>query len=95
MYLGRIVELADADELFANPKHPYTRALLEAAPVPDPVVEQARPRSIIRGELPSPLRPPPGCVFHPRCSIARPSCKIDVPKLEERTSGHFAACPHT
>jgi peptide/nickel transport system ATP-binding protein len=95
MYLGRIVELSSADDLFSNPKHPYTRALLEAAPVPDPVVEKARPRAIIRGELPSPLRPPPGCVFHPRCAIAKPSCKIDVPKLEERSIGHFAACPHT
>ncbi|MEQ1612606.1 MAG: ABC transporter ATP-binding protein, partial [Hyphomicrobiaceae bacterium] len=95
MYLGRIVELASADDLFRDPKHPYTRALLEAAPVPDPVVEKARPRVIIRGELPSPLRPPSGCVFHPRCAIARPSCKIDVPKLDERASGHFAACPHT
>ncbi len=95
MYLGRIVELATADELFANPMHPYTRALLEAAPVPDPVVEKARPRAIIRGELPSPLRPPSGCVFHPRCAIAQPSCKIDVPKLDERAAGHFAACPHT
>ena len=95
MYLGRIVELASADELFSNPKHPYTRALLEAAPVPDPVVENARPRAIIRGELPSPLRPPSGCVFHPRCSIAKPSCKIDVPTLDERAANHFAACPHT
>jgi peptide/nickel transport system ATP-binding protein len=95
MYLGRVVELCAADELFSNPMHPYTRALLEAAPVPDPVVEQARPRAIIRGELPSPLKPPPGCVFHPRCAIARPSCKVDVPKLEERFGGHFAACPHT
>ena len=95
MYLGRIVELAHADELFANPKHPYTRALLEAAPVPDPIVEKARPRAIIRGELPSPLRPPSGCVFHPRCPIARPSCKTDVPRLEERAADHLAACPHT
>ena len=95
MYLGRVVELASADDLFRDPKHPYTRALLEAAPVPDPVVEKSRPRAIIRGELPSPLRPPSGCVFHPRCAIARPSCKIDVPKLDERASGHFAACPHT
>ena len=95
MYLGRIVELAATDELFRNPKHPYTRALLDAAPVPDPVVEKARPRVIIRGELPSPLRPPSGCVFHPRCQIARPSCKSDTVKLEERASGHFAACPYT
>ena len=65
MYLGRIVEYAPADELFANPMHPYTRALLAAAPVPDPVIERTRPRTIIKGELPSPLNPPKGCVFHP------------------------------
>ena len=65
MYLGRIVEYAAADELFANPKHPYTKALLAAAPIPDPVIERTRPRSIIKGELPSPLNPPAGCVFQP------------------------------
>src|SRR5262249_24832378 len=70
MYLGRIVEYAPADALFANPKHPYTRGLLAAAPVPDPVIERTRPRTIIKGELPSPLNPPKGCVFHPRCPLA-------------------------
>ncbi len=95
MYLGRIVELASADELFRNPKHPYTRALLEAAPVPDPRIEKSRPRAIIRGELPSPLRPPSGCVFHPRCAIAKDSCKRDVPTLSDHGGGHLAACPHT
>ena len=95
MYLGRIVELASAEELFANPRHPYTRALLEAAPVPDPVIEKARPRAIIRGELPSPLRPPSGCVFHPRCALARPSCKETVPVLEAKGTDHVAACPFT
>jgi peptide/nickel transport system ATP-binding protein len=95
MYLGRIVELAPADELFRNPRHPYTRALLDAAPVPDPVIERTRPRSIIRGELPSPLNPPPGCVFHPRCPLAREACKREVPALEEKSPGHVAACPYT
>jgi peptide/nickel transport system ATP-binding protein len=95
MYLGRIVELAPADALFRNPRHPYTRALLEAAPVPDPVIEKTRPRRIIRGELPSPLHPPPGCVFHPRCPLAREACKTGVPVLEEKAPGHFAACPYT
>jgi peptide/nickel transport system ATP-binding protein len=95
MYLGRIVELAPADELFRHPRHPYTRALLEAAPVPDPVIEKTRPRSIIRGELPSPLNPPPGCVFHPRCPLAREACKAHVPALEEKAPGHVAACPYT
>jgi peptide/nickel transport system ATP-binding protein len=94
MYLGRIVELADAAELFSNPKHPYTQALLAAAPVPDPVVERTRPRTIIRGELPSPLNPPPGCVFHPRCPLATEECKMSVPDQRELSPGHMAACIH-
>ena len=94
MYLGRIVELASADDLFANPKHPYTRALLAAAPVPDPVVERTRPRSIIKGELPSPLNPPAGCVFHPRCPLATEECKKAVPATRELAPGHWAACIH-
>jgi len=92
MYLGRIVEYATGDELFANPQHPYTRALLQAAPIPDPAIERSRPRTIIRGELPSPLRPPSGCVFHPRCPIAVDSCKSDVPALRDIGAGHLAAC---
>ena len=94
MYLGRIVEYASADELFANPMHPYTRALLAAAPVPDPVVERTRPRTIIKGELPSPLNPPKGCVFHPRCPLATEECKKAVPPTRELAPGHFAACIH-
>ena len=94
MYLGRIVEYAPADELFANPKHPYTRALLAAAPVPDPVVERTRPRSIIKGELPSPLNPPSGCVFHPRCPLATEECKKAVPAERELGPGHSVACIH-
>jgi peptide/nickel transport system ATP-binding protein len=94
MYLGRIVELASADDLFADPKHPYTRALLAAAPVPDPVVERTRPRTIIKGELPSPLNPPAGCVFHPRCPLATEECKKGVPATRELAPGHWAACIH-
>jgi peptide/nickel transport system ATP-binding protein len=94
MYLGRIVELAAADDLFADPKHPYTRALLAAAPVPDPVVERTRPRTIIKGELPSPLNPPAGCVFHPRCPLATEDCKKAVPATRELAPGHWAACIH-
>jgi oligopeptide/dipeptide ABC transporter ATP-binding protein len=94
MYLGRIVELASADDLFADPKHPYTRALLAAAPVPDPVVERTRPRTIITGELPSPLNPPAGCVFHPRCPLATEECKKAVPATRELAPGHWAACIH-
>jgi peptide/nickel transport system ATP-binding protein len=94
MYLGRIVEYAAADELFANPKHPYTRALLAAAPVPDPVIERTRPRTIIKGELPSPLNPPKGCVFHPRCPLATEECRKAVPAERELASGHSVACIH-
>jgi len=94
MYLGRIVEYASSDELFADPKHPYTRALLAAAPVPDPVIERTRPRTIIKGELPSPLNPPKGCVFHPRCPLATEECKQAVPPTRELAAGHFVACIH-
>ena len=89
MYLGRIVEYAAADELFANPKHPYTKALLAAAPIPDPVIERTRPRTIIKGELPSPLNPPTGCVFHPRCPLATEECKQAVPASAGTGPGTF------
>jgi peptide/nickel transport system ATP-binding protein len=94
MYLGRIVELASSDELFADPRHPYTQALLAAAPVPDPVIERTRPRTIITGELPSPLNPPSGCVFHPRCPKATEECKKAVPETRELKTGHTVACIH-
>jgi peptide/nickel transport system ATP-binding protein len=94
MYLGRIVEYAPADALFADPKHPYTRALLAAAPVPDPVIERTRPRTIIKGELPSPLNPPHGCVFHPRCPMATHECKQGVPETRKVANSHFVACIH-
>jgi oligopeptide/dipeptide ABC transporter ATP-binding protein len=94
MYLGRIVEQATSEELFANPKHPYTQALLAAAPVPDPVVERTRPRTIIKGELPSPLNPPAGCVFHPRCPKATEECKKGVPASRELGPEHWVACIH-
>jgi peptide/nickel transport system ATP-binding protein len=94
MYLGRIVELASSDDLFADPRHPYTQALLAAAPVPDPVIERTRPRTIITGELPSPLNPPSGCVFHPRCPKATEDCKKAVPETRELKTGHTVACIH-
>jgi oligopeptide transport system ATP-binding protein len=93
MYLGKIVEVADRDELYRNPRHPYTRALLSAVPVPDPAVEATRAPVIVQGEVPSPLNPPPGCVFHPRCPIAVPDCARDVPVLRSVAPDHEVACP--
>ena len=93
MYLGKIVELADCDELFDNPQHPYTKALLSAVPVPDPAIEEARSHEILEGEVPSPINPPSGCVFHPRCPQASETCTRDVPDLQEFSPGHMLACP--
>ncbi len=92
MYLGRIVELADSDELFDNPLHPYTQALLAAVPVPDPSVEASRVFQPAVGEVPSPINPPSGCVFHPRCPIAVERCKQARPEVREVRPGHWAAC---
>jgi peptide/nickel transport system ATP-binding protein len=92
MYLGRVMEVADRDTLYAAPLHPYTRALLDAAPVPDPAVERQRPPRALGGELPSPLAPPSGCVFRTRCPAAVPECAEAVPPLREPRPGHFAAC---
>jgi oligopeptide/dipeptide ABC transporter ATP-binding protein len=92
MYLGRIVELADRKALYDEPLHPYTRALLSAVPIPDPDIESRRERTVLKGEVPSPLAPPAGCVFHPRCPIAVERCSADVPALREVRPGHWAAC---
>ncbi|MCA3245904.1 MAG: ABC transporter ATP-binding protein [Azospirillum sp.] len=92
MYLGRMMELADGDALYAEPLHPYTKALLDAAPIPDPVIERARAPRTLGGEIPSPLRPPSGCVFHTRCPIADESCKAVVPEAREVKPGHYVAC---
>ena len=90
MYLGKMVELTDRDELFANPLHPYTRALMSAIPVPDPHLK--RERIILTGDVPSPLNPPSGCRFHPRCPIAKDNCSVDEPEFRESKPGHFVAC---
>jgi len=95
MYLGRIVEVADCRELYENPLHPYTKALLSAVPVPDPAVEAKRERIVLTGEVPSPLNPPSGCVFHPRCPIAIPECSQVVPELREVSPDHWVACIRT
>ena len=92
MYLGKIVELADRKALYEEPLHPYTQALLSAVPIPDPKIEAKRKRTVVRGEVPSPLNPPSGCVFHPRCPIAVARCSAEVPALREIRSGHWAAC---
>ena len=92
MYLGRIVEIADRDELFANPQHPYTKALLSAVPVPDPKVERSRHRVILQGDLPSPRNPPSGCTFHTRCPVAGPDCGVTIPGFKDISATHKAAC---
>jgi peptide/nickel transport system ATP-binding protein len=92
MYLGHVMELAERDTLYAAPRHPYTKALLDAAPVPDPVLERSRLPRTLEGELPSPLKPPPGCVFNTRCPLASEECRARVPDLRELTPGHFVAC---
>jgi oligopeptide/dipeptide ABC transporter ATP-binding protein len=92
MYLGKMVELADTDELFDNPLHPYTKALLEAVPIPDPTLEAGRAHKIIKGEIPSPMNPPSGCVFHPRCEIAVDNCSKAFPEFREVKPGHWVAC---
>jgi oligopeptide transport system ATP-binding protein len=91
MYLGRIVEVADRDTLFERPRHPYTQALLDAVPVPNPEIEATRPQQIITGEVPSVRNPPPGCRFHPRCPQAMPECRTQVPTLVQR-GGAGVAC---
>jgi oligopeptide/dipeptide ABC transporter ATP-binding protein len=92
MYLGRIVERAPADELFARPAHPYTQALLSAIPIPDPKIERKRKRLVLVGDVPSPLNPPSGCHFHTRCPYVMDRCKTEEPKLTARGAGHEAAC---
>jgi oligopeptide/dipeptide ABC transporter ATP-binding protein len=90
MYLGRIVEIADKEALYAAPQHPYTQALLSAAPVPDPAVKPER--IILQGDVPSPMRPPSGCHFHTRCPFAEPRCRIERPAMRHVGRGHQAAC---
>ena len=92
MYLGKIVEITDRKSLYEDPQHPYTKALLSAVPIPDPAVEARREHVVLGGEVPSPLNPPSGCVFHPRCPIAVAECRTTVPALREIKPGHHAAC---
>ncbi len=92
MYLGRVVELTNSDALYETPLHPYTQALLSAIPVPNPTIEASRKRIILEGDVPSPVNPPKGCNFHPRCWKAQDICRQVIPPLEEKQSGHYAAC---
>jgi oligopeptide transport system ATP-binding protein len=92
MYLGKVVEMADRKTLYDEPLHPYTKALLSAVPIPDPELEARRQHIVLRGEVPSPLNPPAGCVFHPRCPVAEERCQTVVPELREIRPGHWAAC---
>ena len=92
MYLGRVAELANSEDLYENPLHPYTQALLSAIPVPDPELELKRKRIILEGDVPSPVNPPPGCNFNPRCWKAQDICREINPPLEEKSPNHFAAC---
>ena len=92
MYLGKIVELSPAEELYERPIHPYTEALLSAVPIPDP--DAKRERIVLEGDVPSPISPPSGCRFHPRCRYATEICAIEEPPLRPHGGGHLAACHH-
>ncbi len=92
MYLGKMVELADRDEIYEHAAHPYTQALLSAVPIPDPLKERMRKRIILEGDVPSPANPPSGCRFHPRCPIVMDVCKQEVPEWREISAGHWVAC---
>ncbi len=92
MYLGKVMEVADRDTLYSEPLHPYTKALLDAVPIPDPRLEAKREYRVLGGEVPSPLNPPRGCVFHTRCPLASEECKMTIPELREVRPRHFAAC---
>ncbi len=92
MYLGTMVEITTSSELYAHPAHPYTKALLSAIPIPNPRVEEQRVRTVLEGEVPSPIDPPPGCRFHSRCPYAADRCAREAPVLREIAPGHSVAC---
>jgi oligopeptide transport system ATP-binding protein len=92
MYLGKIVESGPAEDVYNRPQHPYTRALINAVPIPDPARKRDRAGSLLQGDPPSPLNPPPGCAFHPRCPFAQDACRANVPGLEPFQDRRFVAC---
>ncbi|MGN1387774.1 MAG: ABC transporter ATP-binding protein [Bacillus sp. (in: firmicutes)] len=92
MYLGHLIEMTDSDQLYENPLHPYTQALLSAIPIPDPDIEDKRERIILKGELPSPINPPSGCVFRTRCRFAMEQCASEIPEWQEIGKGHYVKC---
>ena len=94
MYLGKIVELADADEIYEHPLHPYSKALMSAVPIPDPKIAKANERITLAGDIPSPLNAPSGCPFRTRCPYATEKCALEIPEFKEVSKGHFVACHH-
>ena len=92
MYLGKVVEYGDADAIYRDPKHPYTQALLSAVPIPDPLIERQRARVVLKGDMPSPLNPPKGCVFNTRCPIAEDRCFVEIPLPHPFGDGRQIAC---
>ena len=92
MYLGKIVEITTSDQLYANPRHPYTISLLSAVPIPDPVVDRTRERIVLEGDVPSPMNPPGGCPFHTRCPYVTDICRTEVPAMKKVDEGHMASC---
>jgi len=94
MYLGNLAEIGDADEVYRNPKHPYTRSLLSAVPLPDPKLRDKRKRVVLKGDVPSPLAKPSGCGFRTRCPLAKDACSIDIPQLEDVGQSHYVACAY-
>ena len=92
MYIGKMVELADAESIYTRPLHPYSQSLLSAVPVPDPKIARANKRIVLKGDIPSPLNAPSGCPFRTRCQYAKPICAEQVPEFQEVEKGHFVAC---